>query len=194
MVKSRTGKKHLLLFYYQTMTRIWKRLLAFALVLWGAWWFAPSLPSFQPPKDEIIYYAGVAVTSIMVIIFLMRRGATIRAEQDHLIIAVPFYRLKIPYSYVKSMRITDLKHALNGVSLKKGDKKFVRRYAGDTPVSALILKEMPKPIGVLHLFFPKYMFLAEGRGMFFLLEDIMGFNAEFESQFNSSRTIEEMSA
>jgi len=184
MVIPRPGKKYINLFYYQSMTRIWRRLLPFNLVLWIVWWFAPSLPSFQPPKDEIVLYAAIASTTIMVLIFLMSNKAYVRANREYMYIGVPFYRVKIPYSYVKSLRITDL--------LEKGDIKFILRYEADTPVSALILKEMPKPEGILHLFLPRYMFLAANRGFFFLLEDLMGFKSEFDSRLKSSRTIEEL--
>ncbi len=192
MVIPRPGKKHINLFYYQSTTRIWRRLLPFNLVLWIVWWFAPDLPSFQPPKDEIILYAAIISTTIMILFFLMSNKSYVRANRGHVIIGVPFYRVKIPYSYIKSLRITDLKHALNGVKLKKGDIKFILRYAADTPVSALILKELPKPEGIMHIFFPRYMFLAANRGFFFLLEDLMGFNTEFESRLNSARTIEDV--
>ncbi len=192
MVKEKIGSKYILKFYYQSMDRLWRRLLIFDLVIWLAWWYAPIIPSFRPPVDELLYYLGIIVTVVMLLALLVRRRSYVRANRDHLIVGTPLFRTKISYTTVKSLRITDLKHALIGVNLSRSDKKFIRKFAGNTPVSAIILKEMPKSVFFIRLFFPKYMFLAENRGLFFYVDQIMEFNTEFDDRFNSSIMIGDM--
>lgn len=189
---TKTQNPYPLLFYFYAIDRLWRRLLIFDAVLWLAWWFAPYSPYLAPPNDQVLFFAGIAIAVFAILFYTLPKRAVVRVEKDQLLVSVPFYTFKIPYAYVKSMQITELKHALKGVEMKKSEIKFLQRFDLKTPVAVLLLKEIPKPVWLLPFFFPSYWFLAEGRGMIFMVENLMAFNNEFNESLTSARFEREM--
>ena len=185
--KRKHGRKHRLLFYKHSMDRIWRSLLLLDFILWISWWFAPYIPAFQPPKDWPLEFGGFAILLMLLIVFYMRNNSFVQARDDYLLIKVPLYRLKIPYSFCETVRTAEMRRVLSGAKLTPGDRRFLKPYRGDTTVLMLILRVYPKSMGILRIFFPRYMFLTDQQGFLLLIKHWIDFSTEFDSRINMAR-------
>ena len=175
------GKKHKLLFYRHAMDKVWRSLLMFDIILWLIWYIAPLLPTFHPPKDRILFYSGIAIFVMMVIVFFIRNGAYVQARPEHLLLKIPLYSLKIPYGQINGLRTSEMGKVLESGRLRGSDRRFLKPYRRGTTVLSLILWEYPKSETALRLFFPSYMFLKDDKGFLIFIRDWMTLSTEYES-------------
>ena len=185
--RAKSGRRHKLLFFRHSMDRIWRAILIFDLVLWAAFWFAIYIPAFMPPRDRTLFLAAEILLILGIIFYLIRNTAYIQAREDHMRLAVPLYRLNIPYGFVQSLRTNEFSQIYTLSELNWSNKRFFRPYFGATMVT-LILRQFPKAPGTLQIFLPKYLFLPKDVGFLFLINDWMGFSTEFDSRMNIYRT------
>jgi hypothetical protein len=182
------GQKHRILFIPHSLNRLWRYLMFLDIVIWVVWWFAPDDPIFAPPRDEYLFYAGIAVLILMLFFFLIRRWGYVQARYDHVRIVVPFYRLKIPYSRIKTVRMEEFRKLFKYRKLKWADKRFLKPYFWKT-VATLHLDKYPKSIRVIRFFMPNHMILPKKAGFLFLLKDYMAFVTEVDSRLNVYRDV-----
>lgn len=184
---SRPGKKHRLIFYNHTIDRFWRFILIFDVVLWIAWWFAPSTYVFVPPKDQGLLTAAWICLWLFVLIFAIRNRAYIQAHVGFVKIKFPMYSLKIPYNVVHTMMSQELGMIHDRESMKFGEYRFFKPYFGKT-MMALLLKSYPKSERSIKFFMPDYLFLPNDIGFLIYVKDWMGFSTEFDSRSTLDRT------
>ncbi len=187
----KSGKKHKLLFYRHAMDKVWRSLLMFDIILWLIWYIAPLLPSFYPPKDRILFYSGVAVLAMMIIVFFIRNGAYIQARPEYLMLRIPLYRVKIPYNKINGLRTSEMGKVMDSGRLSGSNRRFLKPYRRGTTVMSLIFLEWPKSEVALRLFFPSYMFLKGDKGFLIYIRDWMNLSTEFESLKSTGGAMDE---
>lgn len=185
--RSKPGKKHRIIFVTHSMNRVWRNLLFAAAVVWIVWWSAPYTGSiFSPPNDFYLEYAGYVLLGLMLLIFLLRNQAWIQAREKHVVIRVPFFRLRIPYANIENVRMSSFRELHRGVALNWSARRFLKPYFRTT-VAALLLKKYPIPPVLLRIFMPNYVFLPKGTGFMVLIKDYIGFNTEVDSRLSAAR-------
>lgn len=179
----KAGRKHKILFYRHSMDRIWRSLVLLSLVLWIVWLFAPYIPPVMPPNDWPIEYSGYASLGLIVIFFLLRNRAYIQARKDHIRIAFPLTRVKIPYNLIETTRTLEFKMIFDNFSaLSWSQKRFLKPYYGTT-LSVIFMKRYPFSLELMKLFLPNYVFLPHDIGFLFLIKDWLKFNTEVDSRY-----------
>jgi len=179
-------RKHRLLFYQHSMDRMSVLLLLTSISFFAAWWYAPLIPLFQPPKDKNLLLGALVASLLLTISLFLRHGAFVQAQPKHILIKYPFFTLHIPYELVMGVRMVEMKKALQGTRLNIRNRRFVKPYQ-KTIVATLHLNDYPSPEWWLHLFLPRYMFLGRGKGFIFHIAYWMDFNVEVDSQLNFSQ-------
>ncbi len=185
--REKPGKKHKLLFIPHSINRIWRNLLLLVIVLFVLWWFAPYGDIFFGPDwDNYVYlYPGIFFTLLMIFFILIRNWGSIQARPKHVIIQIPFFRIKVPYDIINNVRMTEFKSLFTYRDLNWADKRFLRPYFKNT-VATLYLKRYPKGVGILRIFAP-YLFLSNETGFLFLIRDFVGFNTEVDSRMGAQK-------
>lgn len=178
-------RKHRLLFYQHSMDRLSVKLLLLSLIFWVGWWYAPLIPLFRPPQDGFLFWGALFTSLILLISLFLRSRAFVQVQTKQLLIKYPFFRLRIPYSLVKGVRMVEMKKALQGTRLSFSNRRFVKPYH-QTIVATLHLLDYPKPERWLHLFLPRYIFLGRGKGFILHITYWMDFNVEVDSRLSRS--------
>ncbi len=188
MATKKAGKKHILLFYKHSMDRVWRSMLLLALVLIPVWYFAPDLLGIQIGSlaDSGLILAMVVSVIGTVFAFMVRRMAYLQVKPDHVLLATPFLRLKVPFNTIKGIRPIELGKMYHPRQLKWADRRFLLPYFGQT-VMTLALKKYPRPINVLKMFLPKFMFNPKETGFVLLVKDWMTLSTEFDSKMGAYR-------
>lgn len=177
-----SGKKHRLLFYRHTMDRLWKLALLLDVVLWLGWWYAKSgeVPPFQPPDDIWLLGAAIFVLFFVLFTFLVRNMGFVQTRKDHLLLATPFFRLKVSYRRIVSVRPVEFRHLYEIRKLSWANQRFLRPYFGRTLV-AVSLKGYPMSLAIMKVFLPAQFFNPRETGFLFLVPDWMSLSTEVDS-------------
>lgn len=185
--REKPGKKHKLLFIPHSINRIWRNLLLLDIVLFVLWWFAPYGDIFFGPDwDNYAYlYPGIVVLILMLFFLMIRNWGYIQARPNHVLIRIPFFRVKVPYNIINHVRMTEFRTLFTYRNLNWADKRFLRPYFKNT-VATLHLKRYPKGSGILRTF-ASYLFLPNEPGFLFLIRDYVGFNTEVDSRMGAQK-------
>lgn len=186
--RSKPGKKHRIIFISHSLKRVWRNLLFADLVLWIIWWVAPYFdsPYFLPPNDQYLALGALILLFFMFLAFFLRSRGFIQARDGHILLRVPLFRLKIPYTHVENVRMASFREIYRGVDLNWASRRFLKPYFNET-VATLMLKSFPISSGFLRIFIPSYLFLPKGTGFLVLIKDYIGFNTEVDSRLNEAR-------
>lgn len=183
------GEKHRLIFARHSLTRLFRNLLFATLIIWLVWWIAPYTPGpFRPPNDVYLFWAGTIFLAVTLLVFLMRRRGFIQARNNHILLALPLFRLRIPYSHVENVRMTKFKDIYDREKMSWSEKRFLSPYLPKT-VSTISLNNFPVSEWLLRLFLPSYIFLprSKGKGFVIYVDQYLQFNTEVDSRLNAAR-------
>lgn len=180
-----SGKKHPLLFYRHTMTRLWRISIMADIVLWATWWFlGPGLSLFM---SDFIWYGAVVIFIIAIFARLARNMGYVQAKADHLLLATAFLRLKISYRRIVSARPQEFVQLYSPKRMSWADRRFTEPYFGKT-ILAVILNGYPLSPVILKLFLSKFFFHPQERAGFILVTpDWMALSTEIDSYKSSWR-------
>jgi hypothetical protein len=186
--RTRPGKKHRIIFISHSLKRVWRNLLFADIVLWIVWWVAPysGSPYFLPPNDLYLAIAAIFLLFVMFVVFFLRSRGFVQAREGHILLRVPLFRLKIPYTHVENVRMAAFREIYRGVDLNWAMRRFLKPYFKET-VATIILKTFPMSYGLLRIFIPNYLFTPKGAGFVVLIRDYIGFNTEVDSRLNEAR-------
>lgn len=187
--RSKPGNKHQIIFISHSLKRVWRNLLFADIVLWIVWWVAPysGSPYFLPPNDQYLAYAAIVLLFLMFLVFFLRGRGFIQAREGHILLRVPLFRLKIPYTHVENVRMAAFREIYRDVDLNWSSRRFLKPYFRET-VATLRLRSFPISYGFLRIFIPGYLFLPTGTGFLVLIKDYIGFNTEVDSRLNEARS------
>lgn len=189
--KAKPGARHIIIFVRHSLTRLFRYLLLATLIIWVIWWTAPYSPGpFRPPNDKYLSWAGTALFFVMVIVFLVRHRGFVQARSNHVLLALPLFRLKIPYTNIENMRMAQFKELYDQKKLSWSQKRFLTPYMIHT-VSVINLYNYPVAEGLLRFFLPSYIFLPKekGRGFVIFTEQYLEFNTEVDSRLNEYKAV-----
>lgn len=189
--KTQPGEKHVIIFVRHSLTRLFRNLLFATLIFWIVWWIAPYTPGpFRPPHDKYLYWAGTGLGITTIIVFLLRRRGFVQARSNHILLALPFFRLKIPYSNIENVRMVRFKDLYDREKLSWAQKRFLSPYFHQT-VSTINLHNFPVAEGLLRFFLPSYIFKPrdKGRGFVMYIKHYLEFNTEVDSRLNEFRAV-----
>ena len=189
--KSQPGEKHRLIFVRHSLTRLFRNLLFATVIIWGVWWVAPYFPGpFSPPNDQYLFWAGTGLFGLMVFVFLIRQRGFVQARSNHVLIALPFFRVKIPYTNIENVRMVQFKDLYEKKKMSWAQKRFLTHYFAQT-VSTINLHNFPVAEGLLRFFLPTYIFIPndKGRGFVMYIKHYLEFNTEVDSRLNEYRAV-----
>lgn len=192
MAKKRTsGQKHSMIFIRHSLTRIFRNLIFVNIIIGVVWWVAPYTPGpFQPPNDFYIQWLGIFLVVIMLLALLLRNTSFVQAKPTHILLAIPFFRLKIPYANVQNVRMVQFRDLYDRKKMSWSQKRFLNPYFPKT-VATINLTKFPVAEGLLRIFLPSYLFIPrdKGRGFVIYTKYYLEFNTEVDSRLNAARSM-----
>ena len=178
------GKKHRLLIYTRSMSRLWKLTLMVGLLLLAVWWWAYDLfPQMQPLSEAVLFAAAIIVLLLSAFTFLSRNMTYIQAHADHLRLVTPFLRLKISYQRVRSVHPTQLQMLFPPEKTHGDERRALEPFYNQT---ILLLKLTSYPINprILRFFLPKHIFNPVDTGLVLIVDDWMALSTEIDSHIS----------
>lgn len=189
--KTKPGERHVIIFVRHSLTRLFRNLLFATVIIWGVWWVVPYFPGpFSPPKDQYLFWGGTGLFAAMVLAFLIRHRGFVQARSNHVLIALPFFRLKVPYTNIEDTRMVQFKDLYERQKMTWAQKRFLTHYFAQT-VSVINLHNFPVSEGLLRFFLPDYIFIPrdKGRGFVMYIKHYLEFNTEVDSRLNEYRAV-----
>lgn len=191
MARKRTsGEKHTMIFVRHSLTRVFRNLIVVNILIGVIWWVAPYTPGpFQPPNDAYILGFGIILLSVMFLSLLLRNSGFAQAKSDHILLAIPFFRIKIPYTIVENVRMVQFKDLYERKKMSWSQKRFLTPYFPKT-VATINLSRYPIAEGLLRIFLPSYLFIPreKGKGFVIYTKYYLEFNTQVDSRLNATRS------
>ena len=185
--KSKPGRKHRILFVRHRYNRLWRVMLLADIIIWILWWGVAYIDSyFSPPNDIYLMYFGLGLFVLMLVVFFMRNRGFVQAKTTYVLLALPLFRIRIPYTQIENVRLVLYKDIYEKIKLSGATKRFMRPYQNQT-MTAIVLNEYPVPPWMLHSFLPKYLFLPTEKGFIVYIQHYLDFNTEVDSHLNQAR-------
>ena len=187
--RKKTGNKHRIIFIRHSLNRVWRTLFVADVILWGAWWMAPytKINYFSPPNDVYLFLGALLLFVLVVMALLLRNSGFVQARNKYVLLAIPFFRIRIPYENIENVRMVRYQDLWEKKGLSWANRRFMRAYRHQT-VATINLNQYPVSEFLLKLFLPNYLFLPEGRGFLIYTKYYLEFNTEVDSRLNEART------
>lgn len=188
--RKKTGNKHRIIFVRHSLNRVWRNLIVFDIILWGAWWMAPYTSDnfFSPPNDVYLFIGGIVLFVLVILAILMRNSAYVQAHRKHLLLSVPFFWVRIPYEKIENVRMVRYQDLWVKEGLSWANRRFMRPYRSQT-VATIHLNDYPMPEFLLRIFLPGYLFLPDSKGFVIYTKYYLELNTEIDSRLNEIRTV-----
>lgn len=189
--KKTSGEKHSIIFIRHSLTRVFRNLIFVNFIVGIIWWVAPYTPGpFQPPNDVYIQWLGVALLVVMILALLFRNSGFVQAKSNHILLAIPFFRLKIPYTIVENVRMVQFKDLYDRKKMSWSEKRFLNPYFPKT-MATINLNKYPLAEGLLRFFLPDYLFIPRDKGKGFVIHTkyYLEFNTEVDSRLSEARSL-----
>lgn len=182
MKRKKSGKRHPLLLYRRFMDRLWGAALPFTMVLLAVWlvtyFFEIDLWGLN---SDLWLLVGILVSALLALVaYFAGKLAYVQARQDYLLVATAFFRLKISYRRVLSVRASAFHQVFPPNKLGWAEKNFLEPFWADT-VLVMELKNYPLAEWILRLNFPRFMFNPSATGLILQVEDWMALSAEIDT-------------
>ena len=191
MARKRTsGEKHSIIFIRHSLTRVFRNLIFINVIIGVIWWVAPYTPGpFQPPNDVYIQWLGIFLLVVMILSLLLRNGSFVQARPTYVLLAIPLFRLKIPYDLVQNVRMVQFRDLYDRKKMSWSEKRFLNPYFPKT-VATINLSKYPLAEGLLRFFLPNYLFIPreKGKGFVIYTKYYLEFNTEVDSRLNAIRS------
>ena len=188
MPKRKHGDRFRLLLYYRMIGR--HRLIVFLLaaILLGLWYAIDSgLVSWSHPLSSgLLFAAGFICLCFWLFTLLGPLQSYAQPREDHLRVQTPFYRLKIPYANIRSVRPIEMRKAFPPASMGGSQRGFLDPYFMRTAV-AVDLQGMPKLSPLLRVFFHKFVFSQDSPGVVLLVENWIALSHQLSNRIDSWR-------
>jgi hypothetical protein len=188
MKSPKAAPKHALLLFKQSLGQMAGPVFLIGLILVGLW-VAGGLFSLFLLDEYLGYFLlGVGVVILAIAIFLQGEGrwAYVQANPDHLNVVGPFLRVKVSYRRIKSAHSGQLQQIFPPQRLKGSEKSLLTPFFGKTVV-VVELAGFPMSPAVLKLFFPRFVFLPQGTGFVFIVDDWLSLSTDIDNAIGSWR-------
>lgn len=170
------GKRHPLLLQQEfSAQNFWLCVLLLAvsggLIAWNP---APLTP-YRPHLIAILVATGL----ILILTLLLRLRAYAQCRESGLVVQLPFLRLHIPYSQVKTSRLALFYRTFPPAEQRWTQRRFLRNLWPRTVV-VVELERLPRPRLWLRLWLSQYMLCSDVVGLVLPVRDWMAFHTEFD--------------
>lgn len=181
------GKKHTLIIYHRTMDRLWRPVLLLSFALFALWRFGSALTHlYRPQIGPLVLAAAVYTGGFGLFAWLARGRGYVRAFDDYLLIASPFFRFKTSFERFRGVRSVDFHRLFELRNLSWTEERYTAPMIGKTAV-VVRLSRYPLSLGLLSAFFHRYLFSPKDTELVLLVHDWMGFSVELDSRYNDFR-------
>jgi hypothetical protein len=181
------GKKHTLVIYNRTMDRLWRGTIVLALELIVLWWFGKAFTSlYRPEIAPIMIGAAGYATAFGLFAFFVRNKGYVRAFDDYLLVATPFYRFKTSYKRIRGIRSVDFHRLFTVEDRPWAERRYSRPMIGETAV-VVKLKKYPVSPNLINAFFHTYLINPGETELVLLVPDWMDLSVELDSRYNKYR-------
>ncbi len=185
----KSGRRHVLALYGQTINRWWRSVLALGLILIALAGGLGGLPLALPQyhflflPDWILWAAGgvggLTVLAALVLIAL-RKSAYVQPFETHLRLATPFLRMNISYRRIRQTNTAEMGRLFPLANFRGRKRALLRRLIRETAI-VLELQGWPISRDVLRLFLSPFFFPDRTPRLALLVPDWMDFSTEMES-------------
>lgn len=176
------GKRHPLLLQQELNEQnFWPCLLLLAVSGGLLAWNPEPFAGYRPHLIAILVASGL----ILILTSLLRLRAYARCREETLLIQLPFLRLEIPYSMVKTSRPAEFYRTFPPSEQRWTQRRFLRSLWHRTVV-VVELERWPRPRFWLRLWLSKYMLCPDAVGLVLPVRDWMAFRTEFD-EFRTRR-------
>lgn len=170
------GKRHPLLLQQEfSAQNFWVCVLLLAvsggLIAWNPLPFTP----YRPHLIAILVASGL----VLILTLLLRLRAYAQCRENGLVVQLPFLRLHIPYSQVKTSRPALFYRTFPPAEQRWTQRRFLRNLWPRTVV-VVELEQWPRPRFWLRLWLSKYMLCPEAVGLVLPVRDWMAFRTELD--------------
>ena len=177
------GKKHTLLIYYRTMDRLWRGTSLLSLELFAIWWFGTAMTEFYRPQlDPLLFGAAGFAAALSLFAFLSRRMGYVRAFDNHILVATPFFRFKTSYKRIRGVQSAEFHRLFPLENLSWAEDRYIAPMVGETAV-VIKLKDYPVSPKLLGLFFHRYLISPRGTELVLMVPDWMALSVELDSRY-----------
>ena len=110
----------------------------------------------------------------------------VQAHATHLLIAIPFIRVKTSYRRVRGVRSKEFHRLLDLENMHWSERRYLEPYLAETVV-VVELSEFPFSRTLLKILFPNQMLNPGVPGYVFIVEDWMSLSLEIDSRHDDFR-------
>ena len=186
MKRRKARIKRFPLLLYRAVERRWRGAAFWLMPAGAAFWYA--LRYGDPPMPDLSW-CGAVIGGIGALLWLytrLLRRAAVLCTPKGLLIRTPFYTLGLSYRRVEAARPVTFA-TLYSPQAEKGARR--RLYDGVWGKTAIVvdLKSYPLSPRLMRLWLPRYLFLPDGRGFVFVVEDWMGLSRCIDTYRNVVR-------
>lgn len=181
------GRKHPLIIYSRTMSRLWFLAMFFGLEMLALWKFKSAFSdTYRPELDLLLLFAGLYGCGLGLFALLGRRMSYIRAFDRYFLVATPLFRFKTSYRRVRGVRATDFHRLFELNHLSWAEERYTQTMIGRSAV-VVNLVDYPVSPRLAGLFFHRYLFSPKGTELVLLVPDWMALSVELDSRYNDYR-------
>jgi hypothetical protein len=178
----KTGSRHPLLPYRRSIGRLLPATLLAGLLLallWG-WEFFGSDPILTPEGDFWLLLSAAGMLGFTLLAFLGRFLAYAQPRRDHLLVATPFFRLRVSYRRVRSVHPAGLAQLFPPDRLSGPQRSALSPFYGMTAV-VVELNSLPLSPELIRLFLGFHVLYRQATGLVLIVPDWIQFSTEMDS-------------
>ncbi len=184
MTRRRKTVKRFPLLLYRAVARRWRGAAFWLMPAGAALWYA--LRYGDPPAPELSW-CGAVVGGIGALLWLythLLRRAAVLCTPKGILVRTPLYTMGISYRRVETVRPTTFASLYPAHAEKAARRRLYEGIWGKTAI-VVDLKSTPLSPRLMRLWLPRYLFLPEGRGLVFVVEDWMGLSRCLDTYRNA---------
>jgi hypothetical protein len=178
---ARKARRYQLILYERMMKRWLSATFWLGVFLAGfgtaAWFWLPSMN-----RDQIYLLWGVGTFSLLVtlILFFLRKSSYVELLKDRLLIATPFFRVRVPYKSIKRTYTSEM-NVLFPKKKLRGQRREILAPLLNNSAIVVVLTKYPMSAGILHTFLSPFFFVDKTPHFVLLVNNWMDFSTELES-------------
>ena len=183
---TKRGKRHPLLYQERLSEQLFWPCIgilaaSIAILVWN--------PDSLAPRRSSLMAIVVSVGLVLVLTQLSRLMAYAQCQVQGLSVRLPFYRLRIPYRRIRTIRPAELFRLYPPAGQRWTQRRFLRPLFGRT-VLVVELDQLPRSHRWMRLRMGKYMLCPDAVGLILPVRDWMSFRAELDEFRSRFRDVE----
>ena len=186
--KKRLGQPFGLLLYERRMHGYRRTAMLFALVLLGLWFVVINgfLEWFPDSIAPWLLIGCLVALGFSIFAWMAPNFTYVHPRQDHLRLQTPFFRLKIPYREINTIRSINFGKMFPPASLRGRDRWLLSPFMLSTAL-AIDMQDWPARPGLLRFFLGRYFLATDQTALLFLVRDWMSLSNQITTLMDTWR-------